>query len=393
MKSIKHSLLLIMVLAAAGMIQAQGIVFEHGTWAEVKAKAALLDKPIFVDCLTDWCGPCKWMSRTTFPDEEVGKFFNENFVCYKLDMEKGEGKDFAERHGVRVYPTLMFLNANEEVLYRKAGALDPEAFIALGKQSLNPELQLPALLDLYASGKRDSEFMQSYILTLDEAGMEVNEPLDEYRKAGHLEGEKLLEPGNFKIFQSLFRRIDTPEFLYFRDNHTSFVAAFGDEADYKLFYNYQMAVYQAIREEDDTQYQELLSSLEADGVPQATRLSSFCKMTYAQIKQDWEKYPESAAAYIEATEGPDWQVLNRIAWIFFENVDDKDYLKKACEWAALSVEKDKNSYNLDTQAMLLYKCGDYEAAIPVAEEAIALAEEEGTDLKETKEALAKMKGK
>ena len=53
---------------------AQGIAFEpEGTTLEqasVKAKAE--HKLIFLDCYTQWCGPCKKMAREVFPQPQVG---------------------------------------------------------------------------------------------------------------------------------------------------------------------------------------------------------------------------------------------------------------------------------------------------------------------------------
>jgi uncharacterized protein YyaL (SSP411 family) len=48
-------------------------------------------KPIFVDCYTSWCAPCKKMEQTVFVNDTVYKFYNEHFINFKVDMEKGEG--------------------------------------------------------------------------------------------------------------------------------------------------------------------------------------------------------------------------------------------------------------------------------------------------------------
>ncbi len=41
--------------------QAQGIEFQKGLWQDVKDLAKAMNKPIFVDVYSDYCGPCKWM--------------------------------------------------------------------------------------------------------------------------------------------------------------------------------------------------------------------------------------------------------------------------------------------------------------------------------------------
>lgn len=113
-----------------------GIEFFHGTWNETLAAAKKQKKLIFVDAYAVWCGPCKYMSNNVFPDAKVGEFFNKNFVSYKFDMEKGEGPQFSSKYKITAYPTLLFINADGEVVYRTMGARDVNGFIKLGEEAL-----------------------------------------------------------------------------------------------------------------------------------------------------------------------------------------------------------------------------------------------------------------
>jgi thiol:disulfide interchange protein len=113
---------------------AQGIEFFHGTFAEAKAKAAEENKLIFVDAYAQWCGPCKWMAANTFTDREVGKYFNENFICVKMDMEKGEGRILASAWRIKAYPTLLFFDSDGKEVNRVLGAKQKEEFIKLGEK-------------------------------------------------------------------------------------------------------------------------------------------------------------------------------------------------------------------------------------------------------------------
>ena len=59
-----------------------------------------------MDCYTSWCGPCKYMTGTIFPQEKAGEFFNPKFVCVKFDMEKGEGPELGKKIWSQSLPNL-----------------------------------------------------------------------------------------------------------------------------------------------------------------------------------------------------------------------------------------------------------------------------------------------
>ena len=98
----RNSLFLLFLLFQAA-VSAQGISFFHGSFDEAKAEAVKQHKLIFIDCFTTWCGPCAKMARDVFPTKEVGDFYNEHFICCKIDMEKGEGLKIAKDFGIKAY--------------------------------------------------------------------------------------------------------------------------------------------------------------------------------------------------------------------------------------------------------------------------------------------------
>ena len=81
---------LILLLAAPMLLLAQGITFEHGTLEQALAKAKAENKLVFIDGYAVWCGPCKHMAKTVFLEDTVGKYFDENFVALKVDVERGD---------------------------------------------------------------------------------------------------------------------------------------------------------------------------------------------------------------------------------------------------------------------------------------------------------------
>lgn len=131
-------MLRLLVLLLPLSLSAQGIDFFQGSWEEALAQAEWEDKLIFVDAYAEWCGPCKMMSARVFPDPAVGDYFNAHFISVKYDMEKAESADFRQTHYASAYPTLLFIDANNEVVHRLVGARQSEqllrdAAIALGR--------------------------------------------------------------------------------------------------------------------------------------------------------------------------------------------------------------------------------------------------------------------
>ena len=111
-----------------------GIKFFEGTWSEALTAAAADKKVIFLDAYAVWCGPCKLMTANTFTDELVGEYFNENFICFKMDMEKNaDGPRLSSKYALKAYPTLYFINSKEEIVHQTLGYHEPAQLLEVGK--------------------------------------------------------------------------------------------------------------------------------------------------------------------------------------------------------------------------------------------------------------------
>ncbi len=54
-------------------------------------------RKFIVDVYTDWCGWCKRMDATTFSDEGIAHYINENFYAIKFDAEMKDSLTLGER--------------------------------------------------------------------------------------------------------------------------------------------------------------------------------------------------------------------------------------------------------------------------------------------------------
>lgn len=114
-------------------------MFEDQSLGDVIERATQEDKLIFVDIHAEWCLPCQMMDEEVFSDRKLGKFFNENFINYKVDGEKGFGPDIAYLYDIRAYPTLLFLDRNGRVIEKKEGTAFYHEMMRLANNSLESE--------------------------------------------------------------------------------------------------------------------------------------------------------------------------------------------------------------------------------------------------------------
>ncbi len=162
----KKLVLAITALIISANLMAQGIQFEHGTFAEALAKAKAENKLVFMDCYTTWCGPCKQIAKEVFPQKEVGDVFNKQFVNIKMDMEKGEGPELAKKYGVQAFPTLLFMDTNGKVVHKIVGGTNVAGLIENAGIATDPSKQIGTMHKKYADGERDVVFLRKYVRAL-----------------------------------------------------------------------------------------------------------------------------------------------------------------------------------------------------------------------------------
>jgi len=276
---------------------AQGIEFFEGSWPEALAEAKARNKIIFVDAFTTWCGPCKRMSATVFPQEEVGSFYNERFLNYKLDMEKGEGPSFASKYQVRAYPTLLFIDFDGSLVHRQVGAQQVSSLLSLGKQALKMVDRSGVFAAKYEKGDRDPELIYHYIAALNQAGKSSLRIANDF-----LRNNKDWKAENTQriIFESL-QQLDSRIYTFFeknRDNIAQYYSA--EEIDRKLL----AAANQTLATALEFQSPELLE--EAQSKIQAQASSIIAKdfvaksdMAYGKATEDYKLYQNGFKLYVE----------------------------------------------------------------------------------------------
>ncbi len=221
---LRTSLSIWFVLCSCFIAAAQdgGIEFFQGTWSEALKKAKEQSRPIFVDAYASWCGPCKRMAATVFPDKKAGDFFNKNFLNLKIDMEKPENEEFALKFPVSSYPTLMVIDSDGKMIIRDVGAKDVDKLIEFGKKALSANNKSADYAKRYEAGERDPQFIHDYIVELNKAHKPSLKIVNDYLRAAKPEHaaitEKIIFEGateaDSKVFERMVEKIDQYKELY-----------------------------------------------------------------------------------------------------------------------------------------------------------------------------------
>jgi tetratricopeptide (TPR) repeat protein len=136
-------LLLATALAAAVPLPAAGaeaakpaavhVPFVEGKpFAEVLKRAKAEGRPVMLDVVAAWCGPCKIMDKTTFSDAGVVAWAKKSVVPARVDAEKGEGRRISARYQAFSFPTVVFLDGDGNELDRLVGGYQAADFLRGG---------------------------------------------------------------------------------------------------------------------------------------------------------------------------------------------------------------------------------------------------------------------
>jgi thiol-disulfide isomerase/thioredoxin len=393
-----YAIVLVALVVGVPAARAQGIKLFEGTWSQVLAEAQRTGKPIYLDAYASWCGPCKMLKKDVFPREDVGAYFNANYISYSMDMEKGEGIELAKKYNVRAYPTHLYFDANGEIVHRAIGGGSGDeiaaSFIQWAKEARDPSMQLYTLKRGFDKGERNPEALYRLTMGAADAGL----PGAEYFAHEYFRTQSdadLLSEKNFKAIETLANDFSHPAYAVLMQNRVEIAKRYGQakvEAIMLRVASSKLREAEGLKTYGERLFGKADSTFRAATSPEDVRALGRMIVDYHQTKGDWAAYAASAARYIDLGKIDNPGELNEIAWAFYEHVDDKAMLAKAESWAKLAFEKEPNYAIADTYAAVLFKLGRKSEAKTAAQKAIDLGKKEGTDVAGTEELLTKIDG-
>jgi len=384
----KKLFLIFLLLPFIGSAQVKGTHFEHGlSWQQVKEKAKKENKFLLVDCFTTWCGPCKYMASTIFPQEKVGEFFNKNFVNVKVQFDQtkndseeikswyADAKAMSKEFKINAYPTFLIFSPQGELVHRIVGGGEADEFIARAQMALNPETQYYTLLKKSESGNPTPQTLKQLAVSAEAAYDEENS--EKFANA-YLDTQKdLYTKENLEFIGRYTRSTKSKGFELMLKDPEKIDAILGKGKSNKILSDIILEenIYPALRK-PNVNIDSLVAAVQAKypkvDINESTDL---IKIQVFQSEKKWDKFQPAVLSYMKKY-GTEVRadMLNSFAWTVFENCKDTNCITEALSWSKRSVDEtqSKEPSYLDTYANLLYKLGKKDQAIAMQQKAVDL---------------------
>lgn len=386
MKIVCSGLFLFLVIQFSA---AQDVDFYSGSWAEVNALAKQQNKLIMVDAYTDWCGPCKQMDNLMFHNNtDVASVINTYFIAYKVDCERDFGLEFSRKFKVAGYPSLLFFNADGQLIDRQLG-FNPStpAFV----ESITAVIKMdPSDTYGYDATKLDMPWPAFYA----NAYRNANDSTWKFPKDADINGFLSMQQDiTSEISWAVMSRfpLDAEYTQVFKDKYDAYYELYKKEATVKMQRILFAEVAEAAKTNDREKFTSVIEQIENyfPGDPEYYAIQM--QQYYFEKTENWEAYADLMNTMIAT---PALQIgiddINAAAWSLYENCTDLTILQIAANWFNPYLEKLQAYAVMDTYAALQYKLNNFDTAEIWALKAIEAGRQSGENVKDTELLLEKI---
>ncbi len=391
MKKILISLLLILLrmTSASAQEKTSGIIFQPLTYNQAIEKAAKENKLVFLHGYATWCHFCEFMKDSVYPDKTIGDFYNKNFICVQMDMEK-DGRDLLNKLHASSYPQLIFTDGTGTIVHRIAGQKQKDAFLQLGKDALDPLKQTHTYEVKYKNRTMTDDEAAIYFRQLAQAAVEYQPIVDNYLM--RIPDSAFTSLSTWRLINEFLREVDMPSMSRFLKMRKEFVKKYSsDSVDNRIINNYNASAMMLIQKVDTNGYNSLLQKLKASDLDLKDKIIAYAEMNKYRVRSQWPIYLDLAPAFVETFCKDDFRRTNEISYNIYERGQNNDIIKKAEGWMSEIVKKSDNFRYFHTYACLSYKLGKKDQALEAALKAVELGKKTGTDMKQTLLLIDKIK--
>jgi len=353
------------------------IVFRQIKYSQLFEVAKKEQKKVMLFFHFDGCSACIKMEKEVFTNRDVYEYYNSSFICFSIDILKGDGVNINKIYNVQTCPTFTYLDPIGNEVHKIVGAFSSDEFIKQGEIAYDTLNSLAGYLKRYKNGDRKSNFLRKYCYVLENANQLDSFTINQYISTLSIEDMKQFENIKF-IYEFAYHNheqtiaFNSVAFNFMLRNRSLFNSYFdSSQVAARLVFLTLDALYNAIDNKSEKVFKSAIETLKAfDGkiyiyeeidnrITAATdskHLVLHAMLAYYEKNSDKNNYEKILDKLIHSIWNESNE-LNSLAWNYYEKYNDEKQLTKAVNWAARSVEL-KNAYaNNDTWAAILYKLG------------------------------------
>lgn len=366
---------IVLTIFAAIHLGAQGIEFFHGTWKEALDESSKQGKAIFVDAYAKWCGPCKRMAATTFKDNEVGEYFNKNFINVKMDAEEGEGITFRKKYPLSAFPTLFFIGSDGEIIHQAVGAQDVKGLLKLGEFALGKVDYSREYATQYENGNREPELIFNYVQALNKSNKPSLAVANEYLRSQ----EDLTTEFNLKFLHEAAVEADSRIFSLMVERKKEIGMLVGlQDLKNRILLACENTTQKAVNFQSVELLAEAKSKMKEHYPEKAAAFAAKADKDFYKSSKDAKKFGKACGDYAKTVANGNPKDLHQLAAEIQGSFGkDEKCMKMAEKYAKEAAEKGKNFEYYLTYAEILQANGKKKQALQAAGKALDLAKEAG----------------
>jgi thiol-disulfide isomerase/thioredoxin len=158
--------LLCLTIVSTSFSQKGTAFLQTGNLRTVFDFAKAQNKPVFLEVYAPTCHVCNAF-KPTFELAQVGNYYNQNFISYKLDITTPEGAAFLNKQGLYILstPTLLFFDKDVKLIHISIlgeNNNSAQTLIDAGTKALNPTQRTSAYKASFRGGNRETNFLIEY---------------------------------------------------------------------------------------------------------------------------------------------------------------------------------------------------------------------------------------
>jgi thioredoxin-related protein len=344
--------------------------FDESNYETIIQKSKTEKKPIFLMLYATWCPHCAKMKSEVLQDTVVTNLLSKNYICTWQDVDKEEGIVLNKKFNITSLPAFIFLDSNENELYRLKGEYKTQTFIAEIQNALNPTQQLPYLDKIFMADPGNTQKWLSYMNVLKKGRDRINlsEKANVYLKTQT--DEQLVSETNWSIISNCVTDINSREFQYVLQHKAAFEAITSPLRVERKITNIVSELLSPFTETLDTiNYYKQRKIAQTIYTQKTDSLIFRYDLTIAERTKNWKAYQKITLESTEKLAWKDAAYLKEIAQNYLLQITDIPSLKYAIKWTNRSLELN-NSYDGTILLSYLYlKINDKKSAIIIARKA------------------------